>query len=147
MGLRTGDWTRLLILKTCHYIWYEPVLTEKGNESLLFCHWKKCQSFLRVYFSLNIYSCPSSANVYRFKVNNRNPRKRFEIYPKLTMNTLELCQWRLSSVFIVNFLHIPYFFLVFLLLTLESLNACREQADTGSNVKIKHDRVACFQSW
>ena len=98
----------------------------------------KMPVFLGVYFSLNIYSCPSSANVYRFKVNNRNPRKRFEIYPKLTMNTLELCQWRLSSVFIVNFLHIPYFFLVFLLLTLESLNACREQADTGSNVKIKH---------
>ena len=71
----------------------------------------------------------------------RNPRKRFEIYSKLTMNTLELCQWCLSSVFIVNFLHIPYFFLVFLLLTLESLNACREQGDTGSNVKIKQMTV------
>ena len=29
------------------------------------------------------------ANIYLFKVNNRNTRKRCEIYTKLTMKTLE----------------------------------------------------------
>ena len=45
------------------------------------------------------------ANIYLFKVNNKNTRKMCEIY-------------RRSDVFIVNFGHISQLFLVFLLLTL-----------------------------
>ena len=56
------------------------------------------------------------ANMYLFKVNNRNTRKRCEICLKL--NTPECCQWQCSGVFIVIFEHIPHLFLEFLLLNL-----------------------------
>ena len=46
----------------------------------------------------------SPANIFLFKVSNRNTRKK--------------CQWRCSGVFIVNFEHISHLFLEFLLLTL-----------------------------
>ena len=53
-----------------------------------------------------------------FKVNNRNTRTRCDIYSKLTIKTPERHQWSGSGVFIVNFEHISYLVLVFLLLTL-----------------------------
>ena len=49
------------------------------------------------------------ANIYLFKFNSRNTRKRYEIYSKLTIKTSD-------DVFIVNFEHISHLFLVFLLL-------------------------------
>ena len=58
------------------------------------------------------------ANVYLFKVNNRNTRKRCEIGSKLTIKISEWRHWRCSDVFIVNFEHISNFFEVFLLSTL-----------------------------
>ena len=60
--------------------------------------------------------CP--ANIYLFKVNNRNTRKTCEMCSKLTMKTPERRRWRLSGVFIVNFEHISPLFLEFLLMTL-----------------------------
>ena len=51
---------------------------------------------------------PHPANIYLFKINNRNTRKRCKTCSKLTINVL-----------IVNFEHISYLFLVFLLLTLK----------------------------
>ena len=45
--------------------------------------------------------CPASN--YMFKVNNTNTRTRCVIYSKLTINTPQRCEWRRSSVFIVNF--------------------------------------------
>ena len=42
-------------------------------------------------------------NVDSFKFNNRTSRKRYEICSKLTIKTVELCQWRRSGVFIVHF--------------------------------------------
>ena len=59
-------------------------------------------------------------NIYLFKFNSRNTRKRCEIFSKLTIKTPERCQWRRSGVFIVNFEHISHLFLVFLLLTLNN---------------------------
>ena len=50
------------------------------------------------------------ANIYLFKVNNKNTRKRCEINSKLTIKTPERRQWRRLGVFIVNFEHISYFF-------------------------------------
>ena len=38
-----------------------------------------------------------------FEVNSRNARARCEICPKLTIKTLQRCQWRRSGVVIVNF--------------------------------------------
>ena len=65
---------------------------------------------------LTISSYP--ANIYLFKVNNRNIRKMFGICSMLTIKTPERRQWprwRCSGVFIVNFEHIPHLFLVFIL--------------------------------
>ena len=59
-----------------------------------------------------------SANIYLFKVNNRNTRKRCEIFSKFTIKTPERRQRLRSGVFIVNFENISHIFLVFLLLTL-----------------------------
>ena len=56
-------------------------------------------------------------NIYLLKVNNKNTRKRCEIYSKLIVKGPKQRQWRRSSVFIVNFEHISHLFLVFLLLT------------------------------
>ena len=55
--------------------------------------------------------------IHLFKVNIWNTRKGCEISSKLT-KIPERCQWRRSAVFIHNFEHISYLFLVFLLLTL-----------------------------
>ena len=53
-----------------------------------------------------------------FKINNRNTRKRCEIYPKLTIKTPERRHLGRSGVFIVNFEHILHLVLLLLLLTL-----------------------------
>ena len=54
------------------------------------------------------------ANIYLFKINNRNIRKRCEIYSNLTMKTPERDQRR-SRVFIVKFECISNLFLLFLM--------------------------------
>ena len=46
------------------------------------------------------------------KPNNRNTRKKCEIFSYLTIKTLERCQIRLSRVFIVNVEHISHLFLM-----------------------------------
>ena len=50
------------------------------------------------------------ANIYLFKIINRNTRKRREICSKLTIKTPKQRQWRRSGVFIANFEHILHFF-------------------------------------
>ena len=49
---------------------------------------------------LLFHTCPDPANIYLFKVNNRNTRKRCETCSKLTIKTPERRQWRRSGVFI-----------------------------------------------
>ena len=51
-----------------------------------------------------------------FKVNNINSRKRCEICSNLTTKIPGRRHWRCTGVFIVNFEHVSYLFLVFLLL-------------------------------
>ena len=58
------------------------------------------------------------ANIYLFKFNNRNTRKRCAICSELTIKTPQRGHCRRSRVFIVNFKHISHLFLVFLLLNL-----------------------------
>ena len=53
-------------------------------------------------------------DIYLFKVNSKNSKKRSEICPKLTINTVK----RSPGVLIVNFEHYPHFLSVFLLLAL-----------------------------
>ena len=62
------------------------------------------------------------ANIYLFKISNRNSRKRCRVCSKLTIKTPERSQLRHSGVFIVNFKHILHLFLVFPLLTLKQVN-------------------------
>ena len=68
-----------------------------------------------------------------FNVNNRKSRTRREIYSKLTITKPERrqwqCQWRRSGVFMVNFEHISYLALVFLLLTLCIYVGMREREE------------------
>ena len=59
------------------------------------------------------------ANIYLFKVNNINNRKRSEICSKLTIKTPETTSMTSSGVFIRNFEHISHLLLVILSLTLK----------------------------
>ena len=57
-------------------------------------------------------------NIYLFKINKRNTRKRYERCSKLAIKTPERHYWHYFGVFIFNFELIPHLFLVFLLLNL-----------------------------
>ena len=59
----------------------------------------------------------SPADIYMFKVKNKNTRARCEICSKLTIKTPERRRRRFG-VFIVNFEHISHLALVLLFLTL-----------------------------
>ena len=61
-------------------------------------------------FFVRHFCIHQKANVYLFKFNNRNSRKRYETCSKLT-KIPERRQWRRSDVFIVNFEHILHLFL------------------------------------
>ena len=63
---------------------------------------------------------PLLADIYIFKVNNKNTRARLEICSQLPIKTPERRQWRRSGVFIVNFEYILHLVLVFLMLTLNT---------------------------
>ena len=58
-------------------------------------------------------------NIYMFKVNNRNNRTRYQICSKLTIKT--------PGVFVVNFEHISYLVLVFLIVNFEKVYADWEE--------------------
>ena len=87
-------------------------------------YFKVCLAVFQHYYIiyLQLYICwicsEYPANIYLFKVNNRNTRKMRELCSKLTTKTPKRRQWRRSGVFIFNFEHILNLFLVFLLLTL-----------------------------
>ena len=65
--------------------------------------------------TLKICGNSNPASVYLFRVNDRNTKKWCEICAKLIINN---SHWRHCGVFIVNFEHVSYLFLVFQLLTL-----------------------------
>ena len=59
---------------------------------------------------------PFPANIYLFKVSNRNIRKRCEICSKLTIKAPKQCHSSCSDVFIVIFEHISHNSFLFILL-------------------------------
>ena len=65
------------------------------------------------------FSNHNPANIYLFKVNNWNTRKKCKTCWKLAIKRPERRYWRSFGVFIVNFEHISHLFLVPLLLTLD----------------------------
>ena len=88
--------------------------------------WKKNQDnqeFLKIYKTISyllqvIGNGEIPVGIYLLRVNTRNTWTRCEICSKLTITTPDRRQWRRSGVFIVNFEHVSYLLLVFLLLTL-----------------------------
>ena len=66
------------------------------------------------------------ANIYLFKLSNRNTRKRCKICSNLTIEAPEWRQTRRSGIFIANFEHISHLFLVFLLLIWKNKNVSLE---------------------
>ena len=73
-------------------------------------------SYLRTKIDDNMLLIPS--DIFLFKVNYKNTRKRCKICSKLTIMTLERCRWSRSGGFIVNFKHAMHLFIVFLWLVL-----------------------------
>ena len=76
-------------------------------------HWDDCVwSFL---ISLVTINNIFTANIYLFRVKNRNTRKRCKMCSKLTIKTPvpEWCHWCRSGFLIVNFEHISLLFLCF----------------------------------
>ena len=60
--------------------------------------------------TLKKYNFP--ANIYLFKVCNRNTRKRYKLYSRLSIKTPERRQCHSSGIFFVNFEHISHLFLL-----------------------------------
>ena len=59
------------------------------------------QETIILVFEFSVLSITFSANIYLFKVNNRNTRNRREICSKLTIKTPEQCQGRRSGVLLL----------------------------------------------
>ena len=68
------------------------------------------------HYGIFVFKFPK--NIYLFKVNNRNTRKRCKICSKLMLKTPKRRHWHCSSVFIDNFEHLSHLFLVLLLSTI-----------------------------
>ena len=58
------------------------------------------------------------ANIYLFKVNNKNTRKKLWNMFKVNNKNNRAASWLRSGVFIVNFEHISHLIITFLMLTL-----------------------------
>ena len=71
-----------------------------------------------------------------FKVYNKNTRTRCEICSELTIKTPERRQWRHSGVFIVNFEHISYLVLMFLLLSRLMPAGCKQVVGKTATLNI-----------
>ena len=102
-------------------------------------HFMPLVSFCTPLFSTinHVIKMINQFNIYLFKVNNRNTRKRCEIWSKLTIKTPERPHWRRSGVFIVNFEHIWYLLLEFLLLNLSKLMLTGWLLHESANVFIR----------
>ena len=94
------------------------ILTTHGLTKTIKEHWKRLQE--SIFLRKNILEVLSSTfcqnncllvyatSNYMFKVQNKNTRKRCEIWSHLTIKTPERRQWCRSGVFIVNFEHISH---------------------------------------
>ena len=80
--------------------------------ALKLCEWRRCGNFTAEFdlwalwqYCYNwiwiCWSSRNSANIYLFKCNNRNARKRCELCSKLILKTPERREWCRSGVFIV----------------------------------------------
>ena len=77
-------------------------------------------------YRVNTVSARLSANIYLFKINNRNVQKRCEKCSKLIITIPERRHQRRSGIFIVNFEHISHLFLVSIF---EQVDVCWKAAE------------------
>ena len=87
----------------CNVLFFElPILWLSIYLNMVYLKWciskKKNETFL---WSILV-------NIYLFKINNRNTRRKCEIFSKLTTKTPERRHWRRCSVFIANFENISH---------------------------------------
>ena len=94
------------------------------------------------------------ANIYLFNVNNRNTRKRCEIWSKLTIKTPERrperSQWRRFGVFIVNFEHNLHLFLVSLFFDFEQVYVSYKSNVDNDLLTLDHHIIKtgrCLSDW
>ena len=81
------------------------------------------------------------ANIYLFKVNNRNTRKRCEMCSKLPIKTPGRRQWHRSGVSIVNFEHISHLFSSVSIVDFEQVNVSWESfLRNFHNLDIHHNK-------
>ena len=103
----------------------------KMDQSAVFnLHCAKKWSFPLTIFSVNVTKSAISCavlsswvnypnDIYLFRVNNGNTRTIWKIYLKLKIKISEQRYWHYFGVFIVNFKHILYIVLEFLIVTLD----------------------------
>ena len=88
------------------------------------------------------------ATNYLFKGSNWSTRIRCENCSRLRMKILERCQWRHSSVFIVNYEHSSSFVLI---VEFEQANVCWVYIEKKSTLEVKIEYikryVAIFSVW
>ena len=77
----------------------------------------------------------SITNMYLFKFNNRNTRKKYEIYSKLTIKL---------TIFIVDFEHISHLFAVFLLLSLSIYSFAQNKIKLSFNYELLIPPVSIY---
>ena len=101
---------------SCQYIHINSISTTQDWRTLhkLTLGWLKKLKYHNAVWYPSCYP----VNIYLFKVNIRNTRKKCETCSELRIKTTQRRQWRRSAVFIGNFEHTSHLFLVLLLLTL-----------------------------
>ena len=93
-------------------------------QSLFLCYFKLwCFYYWHWTYNCLLDFTFTPANIYLFKVHNRNTGKRCEIWSKLLIKTSKRRHWRLSGVLIVNSEQMLLLFLVFIV-DCEQVNIC-----------------------
>ena len=90
----------------------ENVIFRKAN--ICFNHVKNSKNWrCKIFQYWPLKHCP--ANIYLFKVNNRDTRTKCEIFSKLTVKTPERRHWHRSGVFISQLFLVSFFVVFFLI--------------------------------
>ena len=101
--------------KTAGFLVFSGVTKKEHSKEMGWLYWN-FNSTNNEYYDENFLVKEGTfpANIYLFKVNNKNITKRCKICSKLTLKRAKRRQWGRSGVIIVNFKHISPL-LVFLL--------------------------------
>ena len=107
-----------------------------------FTHWPRVflvTTWLSTFFGNNAYSEKNSPNKCMLKFSKRQTRIRCELFSFLARKISEWCLWHFLDVFNANYKYISHHFLVFLLLTVTSVE---QYIKTSRNTA-----VALFSIW